>query len=440
MNNPNAQFIALFREAAPYIHQFRDKTFVIGLSGHTLLDKSIEHIAQDIGLLASLGVRLVLVHGARPQIETALQAHQIASVVHKHTRVTDLPTLSIIKQVFGAARFDIEANLSMGMPNSPMYGAGIKTASGNFITAKPLGVLDGIDMQLSGTVRKVDKLTIQKRLDEGCVVLVSPLGYSLSGETFNLKMEEVASQIAQSLQAEKLIYLIEGQGLFTQEQTLISSLSAQEAQAVLHNTPQAQDVTIALPFAIKALNNGVSRAHLLSAKQNGVLLSELFTRTGSGTSIARSAFVQIREATIDDIPSIMAIIQPLEEAGILRKRSRETIENHIQSYSVLVNDNQIYGCIAIKTFAKEPDMAELACLAVAPITQESGYGQLLVNHLEQKAFKMGVRKLFLLTTQTAHWFIERGFKEATLADLPKEKQKLYNYERRSKILMKNLVN
>ena len=431
-------FLAFFREAAPYIHQYRGKIFVIGLSGHAFESDSFSGIAQDIALLSSLGVQVVLVHGGRPQIEAALKQRGLPSVVNADERVTDKASLIEIKKVFGAMRFDIEATLSMGLPNTPMAGASIRTISGNFITARPYGVLDGVDMLYSGKVRKIDGGMITQHLQEGCIVVVSPVGYSLSGETFNLKMEEVASKMAIQLKAEKLLYLIKDKGVLDQKGVLLSTLSAKGAQALLDDGGVTnEDGCRTLPFAIEAVSSGVTRAQILSATEDGAILNEVFTRTGTGTSIAQEAFVKIREATLTDIPAMMSIIQPLEEKGVLLKRSREHIENKVQSFAVLENDTLVYACVALEVY-DDSKMAELSCLAVAPFARTEGYGQLLLEYVEEKAKSCGVKTLFILTTQTAHWFVERGFKEASLGALPKEKQKHYNHERKSKIFTKEL--
>lgn len=433
-------FSSFFREAAPYIHQYRGKTFVIGLTGYAFLSDAFARIVQDITLLSSLGVQAVLVHGARPQIEKALKDKGIPSVFNRDDRVTDLDSLEEIKKIYGSIRFDIEAAFSMGLPNSPMAGASVRTISGNFITARPYGVLDGVDMQYSGKVRKIDELSIQQHLNEGSIVIVSPVGYSLSGDTFNLRMEEVASKIAIHLKAEKLLYLSRDKGLFDPKGKIISTLNAEEAARLTQDcikTEENEDSLRMLPFAVKAVSEGVTRSHILCASVEGVILQEIFTRSGIGTSVAQAPFVTIREATLKDIPAIMSIIQPLEAKGILLKRSREYIEHSVQNFYVLENDTLIYACVALEVY-EDTKMAELSCLAVAQFAQTEGYGRAMVEYIEEEAKSLGIEQLFVLTTQTAHWFIERGFQIASLDELPKQKQKIYNHERKSKIFIKKL--
>ncbi|MGR2662764.1 MULTISPECIES: amino-acid N-acetyltransferase [Chromobacterium] len=430
------EFVLSFREAAPYINAYRGKTFVLAVSGETLQDGEFASLAQDINLLVSLGVRIVLVHGIRPQIEGLLKRHGIARLFHRDRRVTDAATMDVVKQAAGATRCDIEALLSMGMPNSPMHGAHLRVAGGNFVTAQPLGVLDGVDMQYTGQVRRADGAAIRARLDHGELVLLSPIGYSLTGEAFNLTMEELATHVAITLKAEKLIFVIEQRGVMLDEE-LISTLTAQQAEDLLASGRLQDDVSAYLPYAIRATREGIPRAHLISRHADGALLVEHFTRGGNGTMIARDPLVRVRNASIEDIGDIIGLIQPLEEQGVLVKRSREHLEVEIGEYSVLEHDGKIYGCVAMHPFP-DAGTAELACLAVAQDKRDGGFGEMLLKHVEYQARTQGLQSLFVLTTQTAHWFVERGFAEADKSALPLARQQFYNYQRRSKVFVKAL--
>ncbi|AXT47713.1 MULTISPECIES: amino-acid N-acetyltransferase [Chromobacterium] len=430
------EFVLSFREAAPYINAYRGKTFVLAVSGETLQDGEFASLAQDINLLVSLGVRIVLVHGIRPQIEGLLKRHGIARLFHRDRRVTDAATMDVVKQAAGATRCDIEALLSMGMPNSPMHGAHLRVAGGNFVTAQPLGVLDGVDMQYTGQVRRADGAAIRARLDHGELVLLSPIGYSLTGEAFNLTMEELATHVAITLKAEKLIFVIEQRGVMLDEE-LISTLTAQQAEDLLASGRLQDDVSAYLPYAIRATREGIPRAHLISRHADGALLVEHFTRGGNGTMIARDPLVRVRNASIEDIGDIIGLIQPLEEQGVLVKRSREHLEVEIGEYSVLEHDGKIYGCVAMHPFP-DAGTAELACLAVAQDKRDGGFGEMLLKHVEYQARTQGLQSLFVLTTQTAHWFVERGFAEADKSALPLARQQFYNYQRRSKVFVKVL--
>src|SRR5512132_672012 len=201
-------FVRWFRQVAPYVHAFGGRTFVIGFGGELIAERGrFVRFLHDLNLLAALGIRLVLVHGARPQIEAELRAKRVRSRYAQGLRITDAHSLVAVKQAAGVLRVEIEALLSQGLPNSPMAGAQIRVASGNYIAAKPVGVVDGVDFQFTGAVRKVDAIAIARRLEAGEVVLVPHIGYSPTGEVFNLAWEDVAENVARALKADKLLLL-----------------------------------------------------------------------------------------------------------------------------------------------------------------------------------------------------------------------------------------
>jgi amino-acid N-acetyltransferase len=432
-----ADFVRWFRAAAPYVHAFGGRTFVIAFGGEVVKDGSFVELTHDLNLLASLGVRLVLVHGARPQIDAQLRTAGLRTKYVQGMRVTDENAIDCVKQASGQVRLEIEALLSMGLPNSPMANADIRVASGNFVIARPRGVVDGVDMGYTGEVRKVHADAINIRLDDGELVLLSPLGYSPTGEIFNLTLEDVAAETAIALGAEKLIFLMDEPGLKAKG-GLLRELTVSDAEKLLRKgKPLSDDARLYLPHAIKACKGGAARVHLISRHADGALLLELFTHDGVGTMVSRDPLEQMRDATIEDVGGIIRLIEPLEADGTLVKRSRELLEMEINRFAVLEHDHVIVGCAALYPFADEK-AAELACLAVAPDYQDAGGGELLLKWIEEKAKKLRIKRLFVLTTRAAHWFIEHGFAEAGVESLPKQKQALYNYQRRSKVLIKSL--
>src|SRR5215831_13883801 len=431
-------FVQWIRSAAPYIYALRGKTLVIAFGGEVVADETFLGIIHDLNLLHSLGTRLVVVHGSRPQIEAILKQQSIPSRYNRGLRVTDAETLDCVLEGTGHARSRIEALLSLGVANSPMAGARIRVVGGNFLTAKPIGVLDGIDMQWTGEVRRVDVEAIKQRLDDGDIVLVSPVGYSPTGEIFNLALEEVATQVAVRLSAHKLMFLMDTEGVRDGRRKLLTELSTRDADALLARRGKLPpDVQLYLPSAVRACDNGVKRAHLISRHHDGALLLELFTRDGVGTMVASAPLANLRSATIDDLQGILAIIEPLEEEGILVRRSRERLEAEIERFIVAEYDNHIIGCAGLYAFPAEK-VGELAALAVNPDFRREGYGEALMSEIEQRARKLKLAQLFVLTTKTAHWFLERGFRSASVTELPQPKQALYNYQRRSQVYMKNL--
>jgi amino-acid N-acetyltransferase len=432
------QFVHWFRAAAPYIHAFRGRTFVVAFGGEVVADGAFVGLTHDLNLLAALGVRLVLVHGTRPQIDAMLLARAIPARYVQGIRVTDQEALQAVKQANGQLRVEIEALLSMGLPGSPMANAEIRVASGNFVTARPRGVVDGLDLQYTGEVRKVHTDAIRRRLDAGELVLLSPLGTSPTGEIFNLMMEDVAAQAAIALTADKLIFLTEEPGLTDTRGTLVRELPVSEAEGALERPDWPARSGQYLSAAVKACRAGVRRVHLLSRHQDGAILLELFTHEGVGTMVAQDALEQSRAAQIEDVGAILRLIEPLESDGTLVKRSRELLEIEIERFTVLEHDGVIVGCAALYPFADER-AGELACLAVHPDYRNAGAGERLLRHVELQAARQGLAHLFVLTTRAAHWFVEHGFASSDVDALPQRKQLLYNYQRRSQVFVKALA-
>lgn len=431
-------FVSWFRNSSPYIHAHRKRTFVIFFSGNALIESGFDNLIHDFALLRSLGVRLVLVHGIRPQIDEQIISHGETPKFHHHLRITDAPTLQYVKQAAGTVRVEIEALLSMGVSGSPMAGAKIRVASGNFVTAQPLGVLDGVDYCYTGKVRRIDAEGIHQQLDQSNVVLISPIGYSPSGEVFNLASEEVATHVAIALRADKLILLTDDDCLSPVDQSPIQQLTTQEADALLRQTPAfPETMARSLRAAIQSCQQGVQRAHLINRHVDGSLLLELFTRDGVGTLISSMAFESIRAATLEDIGGIMELIKPLELEGILVKRSREKLEMEIDDYIVIERDGLIIGCTAFHRMSTDYS-AELACLAVHADYRRGARGNHLLEYLLHKAKLEGIQRLFVRSTQTVHWFIERGFTPCEIDILPESMRNAYNYRRNAKVLYRDI--
>lgn len=408
---------------------------MIMMDGETLAHDLFQNIIHDIALLSSLGVRLVLVHGARPQIDALCLQKNVQAKFHLNKRITDGPMLDTVMQAVGQLRSKIEASLSTGTSNSPMHGADIRVVGGNFVMAKPLGVHDGIDFVYTGEVRKIDNKAIERVLANNAIVLMNCLGYSKTGETFNLPVEDVATQTAISLQADKLIFFGENNCLQDAQGNLIKDVITSEIPNIISNGI-TQDQETQLLAAKHAVEHGVARCQLIQHSQDGVLLTELFTLDGSGTLISQNHQEQLRIANMNDVVGILDLLAPLEEKGILVRREREVLENEIDRFRVLVKDNMVLGCAALYQYSNK--MAELACVAVHNEYKGGNRGDRLLHTLEVEAKNQGIKQLFVLTTQTALWFEERGFKAGSVDELPTEKKSLYNLQRNSKVFIKTL--
>ncbi len=454
-NNNIAGHVDWFRQSAPYIHAHRGRTFVILFGGEAVEHDGFAHLIHDIALLGSLGVRIVLVHGARPQIKQQLNTLNIHSSFTDGMRITLSEHMPAVEQAVGQVRLRIEAQLSMGLPNTPMAGASVRVVSGNFITAQPFGIHNGVDFCQTGNVRNIDAEAINQQLANNNVVLISPIGYSPTGEVFNLRAEDVATETAIALKADKLIFVMENNGVTDIEGNLLQQLDLPHAENWLKNhrntkrqntaTDTSDDLADEAPNetqthlnnAAEACRGGVRRVHLISRQTDGALLLELYTRDGTGTLVTAGNYEGLRTATIDDIGGIMELISPLEKDGVLVKRSREQLELDINNFTVIERDGMIIACATLFVFAKE-QAAELACLAVHQDYQAQGRGDDLMQHVEWQARKKHMKTIFTLTTQTMHWFLERGFVECDADNLPIEKKSLYNFQRNSKIFCKHL--
>jgi len=432
-----AQFVAWLRDVAPYVHAHRGKTFVVAFVGELIEAGSLNSLVHDLSLLHAMGIRLVIVHGSRPQVQAQLHLKGLPSRFSHGMRITDAAALECVKEAAGEIRLDLEAAFSQGLPNTPMAHARIRVVSGNFVTARPVGILDGIDFEHTGVVRKVDAQAIRQALDTNCVVLVSPLGFSPTGEAFNLVLEDVATSIAGALKADKLILITDGDGIRDRAGSLIEELTVAQAEMLLAAQEVVADTAFNLEFMLRACRQGVARAHILPFALDGGVLVELFTHDGVGTMITTENLDTLREATIDDVGGLLKLLAPLEADGTLVKRPRELIEREIEHFTVLEHDGVIYGCAALYAFPAAK-MGELAALTVHPHDQNFGDGERLLKRIEARARQTGLARLFVLTTRTAHWFLKRGFVLATVDELPVERQRLYNWQRRSQVLVKDL--
>lgn len=419
-----------FRHAAPYIHAHRDATCVIAIDSATLTLAKSTALIQDLALLNSLGLRLVITFDAHLQVAAACDEQAITLSYHQHAPIIDDKALVIAQAAIGQLLFHLHAQFSFKLPDTPIAKSALRCSSGNFVTAKPLGIHQGVDLHHSGAVRKIDTAAIEQQLDLGNIVILPPLGYSSTGDIFYLSGDEVASACAQVLAADKLIFLTDPNPTLPREMTL--------AQAEDYLSDNITSAPTPLRLAIAACQNTVKRVHLLDRHQDNALIQELYSRDGAGTMISAHHYESTRRASIEDIAGILSLIQPLEEKGILVKRSRETIELSIEHYIVMERDGRVIGCAALHPYDNER-IGELACLAVADDYQHQGRGEVLLQAIILQAKKQDLATLYSLTTQTSHWFIEQGFIASTIDELPIEKQSLYNYQRNATVLVRKLT-
>ena len=425
-----------FRNSAPYINTHRGKTFVIMFGGEAVAHDGFSTLIHDFALLHSLGIKLVLVHGARPQVEQNLIKQGLATNIHNDVRITPKQAMPALLEAVGSIRLQIEAQLSMGLANSPMHGSRIDAISGNFVTARPFGIRDGVDYQMTGEVRSIDVAAIRHNLNNNHIVILGPTGFSATGEIFNLLAEDVALQTAVALCADKLIFLGEDDGIISRDGRLLREMIPNEVDRLLRDRNDQEEITHFLRCAAAACRQGVHRTHIISYAKDGALIEELFTRDGSGTLVSHDPYEEIRRATVNDVIGLLELLRPLEEQGILIRRTQERLEQEIEYYSVIERDGTILGCAAL--YPLDEQSAEVASLAIHPDYRNGSRGADLLAFLEQQARSHGRHQLFALTTHTAHWFVEQGFNEVGVDALPVERQAIYDHSRNSKVLKKQL--
>ena len=437
-------FVPWFRAVAPYIHAYRGKTFVVGMAGEMIAAGKLNAFAQDLSILHAMGIQIVLVHGFRPQLTEQLRAKGHESRFSHGKRITDAIALDCAQEAAGQLRFEIEAAFSQGLPNTPMANATVRVVSGNFLTARPVGIVDGVDFIHSGVVRKVDAAALRRAIDIGALVLLSPFGFSPTGEAFNLTMEDVATSTAVALQADKLLFLTEIPGIRENpadpESPIDTELALAEAKRLLARLPGAEqptDTAFYLQHCIKACEGGVERSHILPFAVEGSLLMEVFTHDGIGTMVVDEKLESLREASADDVGGILQLIEPFERDGTLVKRDRTEIERDIANYTLIEHDGIIFGCAALYPYP-EAQTAEMAALTISPQVQGQGDGERILKRIEQRAKALGLTSIFVLTTRTMHWFIKRGFQSVDPEWLPEARKRKYNWDRRSQVLVKRL--
>lgn len=443
----NFTFVPWFRSVAPYIHKFRGQTFVVGVCGEAIAAGKLPNLAQDLAMIQSMGVRVVLVHGFRPQVTAQLREKGHTSRTHRGIRITDEVSLDCAQEAAGQLRYEIEAAFSQGLPNTPMAGATVRVISGNFLTARPVGIVDGVDFQHTGVVRKIDTAGIIRSLDMGALVLLSPFGFSPTGEAFNLTMEEVATSTAIALQADKLIFVTERPGIATDpsqpasdDNPIITELALAAAQKLLASLPPPDtptDTAFYLQHCVQACKGGVERSHIIAFAVDGAILLEVYVHDGIGTMVVDEKLESLREADADDVGGILQLIEPFERDGTLVKRSRTEIERDIGLYSVIAHDGVIFACAALYPYP-EARCAEMAALTVSPEVQGQGDGERILKRIEQRARLAGLDSIFVLTTRTMHWFIKRGFAPVDPDWLPEARKRKYNWDRKSQVLVKRL--
>ena len=390
---------------------------VVGLSSGALHHDNFGNLIHDLALMHSMGIKLVIVHDVANTKEFC------------RDRPLSQDGLSHYLSESASAYLTIEQKLSTGLPNSPLHRARLRVTTGNLVTARPIGVIDGTDFGSNGVVRSIDASAVHHCLNGGSICVLPPVGHSPAGDTFALDSLDLLRAVAIAISADKVIVLSEHDGL-RHNGDLVRQVTVDE----LRSGQQEQAISPLIKLACDVCDAGVSRAHLIGFHENGALLKELFTHDGAGTLISPEAYEQTRAGTTDDIPGLIELIRPLENAGVLVPRSLERIEREIDDYICVLRDGRVIACVAVHCH-QDDNLAEVACLATDPAYRDLGHGEHLIHHAKQRAAASGITRLFARTTQTAHWFREQGFSEISLQELPDSLHQSIDQSRQSKLLM-----
>ena len=413
-----ADYARWFRGSTPYVSTHQGKTFVVWMSGESLAGENCINIIHDLALVSVLGVRLVLVHGARPQLSAALEGAGYDCPLIEGTRVTPAEAMDEVRHVCAGLRSQIEGLFSQGLPQTPLHNTRISVLGGNLVTARPMGTISGVNYQHTGVVRRVNAELIQQLVGPGRIVLLSPLGYSPWGELYNLESEQLAASTAEALKADKLILFTCEDRIEDAEGKRLSEIEPQEVKAGLERLACAEDTRRSLSLAADLSQKTGISCHLIGRSVDGALLQELFTAEGQGTRVSRSLGSRVRDASIKDLPAILAMTAPLAEQGVLKARDAEVLEKNIQDFLVTEVDGLVAGCCALSLIEGQ-GMVELSCLAVHANFRDSSAGDALLEAAIARAKRLGACKLLALTTQAQQWFKERGFVPTQVESLAK---------------------
>jgi amino-acid N-acetyltransferase len=414
-----------------YIPRFRERVFVISFDGAVVTDENFANILQDLAVLWSLNIRIVLAHGAAAQIRDLAAERGVPASDLDGSGVTDATTLQLALTAANRLTHEILEGLAT---------LDLRAACPNAIVAHPLGILQGVDHLFTGKVERIDVGLLQTLVDAGIVPVIPPLGFDGEGRTYRVNSDSVALAAAEALKATKLIYVTPQDGLFRQGRLFRQMLAGDLERLLVAERDDFPPETLSkAQHAVAACRAGIPRVHIINGRLDEALLAEVFSNEGIGTLIYANEYQQIRRALKKDIPSIIKLIQPSVETTELVKRTRAGIEKTLGDYFIFEIDRNPVACVALHPFP-ELGKAELACLFVNPSHENQGIGRKLLQYAEAKAREQGLRELIALSTQAFTYFQSKGgFQEGTPEDLPPSRRDKYEQSgRRSKVLVKKL--
>ncbi|MCL1945674.1 MAG: amino-acid N-acetyltransferase [Chitinivibrionia bacterium] len=419
--------IDTIRQTFGYLQKYKDSIFVIKIDGRLILHPIFQMLIRDVVLLHNLGIKIVFIPGTRVRINGILSSFGIETQEHNGKRISSEEALPFIKM----AAFDV-ANQVMTM----FVENGANSVIGDWIRARAIGVVDGVDFQYSGSVDRVDSESIMKILENNMIPIFPNIGWSLSGKPYNISSHELALKISVALGAEKLFFVTDF-GAISINGSQVSQLTINDAKRLLDEKKgDENEETQLLKLSYEAAKSGVKRVHIVGGHGDGTLLKEIFGNIGQGTMIYTNEYDNIRKLTHSDIPEILRITRPLVEKGILVERSTEDVTETIDEFYGYEVDKILHAVAALHSF--DDANVEIYCVAVDGVYSGMGIGKKMVSFLITLAKSQNKKRLFLLTTKTSDWFEELDFVETTPENLPKAKRDSYNQDRKSRVMVLNL--
>jgi amino-acid N-acetyltransferase len=428
--------VETIREVFSYLKRFRGKTFVVRFDCTIVSDPLFFVLVKDLALLHEAGIRIAIVPSAKERIDEVLGVYEVPYRVINGVRVTSEEAIPFIKM----AAFDVSNRVM-----TTLSANGITAVIGNWVRARGIGVIDGVDFQSAGIVESVRVETVRKVLDDGVVPIFPCIGWSSTGKPYNISSNEVAVVVASSLGAEKLFFLTSHEGYSAGAFTVppdvpvapggrLANFSLAGVDEFLAANPGRESDLELLSRARRACAAGVERVHILDARSEGVLLQEIFSNLGSGTMVYSNRYGGIRPMTPDDISDVLRIMQPFVERGVLLPRGEAQLAETWQDFIVFEVDGSVHACAALHEYPG--GSAEIAGVAVDENFLHLGVGPKMVDYLCERAARAGVASVFVLTTQTADWFEKLGFTEADPSVLPDRKRQSYDLQRKSRVFRK----
>ncbi len=442
MEQQNWSQVDLIREAFHYQSRFSGTTMVFKVDFPVTEDAGFSFLMKDVALLSQIGIRVVIVPGAKEWIDSVLGEYNIETSYNGALRITSAEAIPFVNM----AAFNVATKFITGLSASR-----VNAVIGSFVKARGLGIVDGIDMAHTGMMDKILLETIEPILEHSMVPILPCIGWSSSGKPYNILSDEIALEVSKALHAEKLFIVSAAKGItrpeyiipehiHTNDEGRLVRLTPQEAESILkaNNFDKHKNNTTLteLNLALKASKSGIERVHIIDGKQDGAILRELFSNLGVGTMVYADEYESIRPLSIEDIPDVLRLMEPLMKQGVLLRRSHEEIQDKRNDYVVFEIDGSVHACAALHDWGE--DQAEIAAITTDPAYSDLGMGRRLVRYLIDKARKQKLRRVFVLTTKTHDWFELLGFKESSLESLPNRKRTHYDTQRKSKIFSLDL--